>query len=100
QLRQPSGQVDHRQPQLTPDPLDANPKRERGTGRAICLNAQGELILVRLSPAGLIEDSRAKIIGETWAHPAYAGNHCFARDDERIVCVRIASPGDQAEAGR
>jgi outer membrane protein assembly factor BamB len=79
---------------------DANPKREpgkqkdegRGSGRAICLNAQGELILIRLSPEGLIEDSRAKIVGTTWAHPAYAGNCCFARDDEQIVCVRIAEP--------
>ena len=73
---------------------DTNPKRQReskpGSGRAICLNAQGELILIQLSPAGLIEDSRVKIVGQTWAHPAYAGNCCFARDDERLVCVRIA----------
>jgi outer membrane protein assembly factor BamB len=74
--------------------------RERGSGRAICLNAQGELILIHLSPAGLTEDSRAKIIGQTWAHPAYAGDCCFARDDEKIVCVRIAEAGEQgATAG-
>jgi hypothetical protein len=72
--------------------LNTSPEHQRGSGRAICLNAQGELILIRLSPAGLTEDSRAKIIGETWAHPAYAGLCCFARDDERIVCVRIADP--------
>jgi outer membrane protein assembly factor BamB len=71
-----------------------SPKRERGVSsdRAICLNAQGELILIRLSPEGLTEDSRAKIVGETWAHPAYAGQHCFARDDEQIICVRIGEP--------
>jgi outer membrane protein assembly factor BamB len=85
-----------------------NPKRrrgsqeaaERGSGRAICLNAQGELILVRLSPDGLVEDSRAKIIGETWAHPGYAGNCCFARDDEKIICVRIAEPSTNEKSGR
>jgi hypothetical protein len=33
----------------------------------------------------------AKIIGDTWAHPAYAGHCCFARDDEQIVCVRLAA---------
>jgi outer membrane protein assembly factor BamB len=61
------------------------------TNRAIGLNAQGELILVRLSPQGLTEDSRAKIVGDTWAHPAYAGSHCFARDDEKLVCVRLVT---------
>lgn len=88
-----------RNPQVSMVWLNANPTRQRGSaeptlqpgsGRAICLNAQGELILIRLSPDGLTEDSRAKIVGTTWAHPAYAGNHCFARDDEQIVCVRIA----------
>ena len=57
--------------------------------RAIALNSLGELILVRLTPAGLEEQSRAKIVGETWAHPAYAGNHAFARDDNQIVCVKL-----------
>lgn len=83
---------------------NTNPTRQRGsgrgTGRAICLNAQGELILIRLSPQGLTEYSRAKIVGETWAHPAYAGNHCFARDDEKLVCVRIGElNGAQGERG-
>ena len=59
--------------------------------RAICLNEKGELILIRLSQEGLTEDSRAKIIGETWAHPAYAGECCFARDDQEIVCVRLTA---------
>jgi outer membrane protein assembly factor BamB len=74
-------------------PRDRNPQVSMvwlgDTGRAICLNAQGDLILVRLSPQGLAEQSRAKIVGETWAHPAYAGNCCLARDDEQIVCVRL-----------
>jgi outer membrane protein assembly factor BamB len=53
------------------------------------LNAQGELILVRLTPEGVSEQSRTKIIGNTWAHPAYAGDCVYARDDEQIVCVRL-----------
>jgi outer membrane protein assembly factor BamB len=61
------------------------------TERAVCLNEKGELVLIRLTPAGLVEDSRAKIIGENWAHPAYAGECCFARDDERLVCVRLTA---------
>jgi outer membrane protein assembly factor BamB len=68
---------------------NSDPGGRDATDRAICLNAKGELILVRLSPQGLTEDSRARIVGDTWAHPAYAGECCFARDDEKIVCVRL-----------
>jgi outer membrane protein assembly factor BamB len=61
------------------------------TDRAIVLNASGELILIRLTTNGYSESSRTKIIGETWAHPAFAGNDVFARDDQEIVCVQIGS---------
>jgi outer membrane protein assembly factor BamB len=76
----------------------ADGDRQRGAGRAICLNASGELVLVHLSPQGLVEQSRAKIIGPTWAHPAYAGQCCYARDDRQIVCVRLT--GDEASGVR
>jgi len=76
-------------------PRDRNPQVSMvwlgNSDRAIALNAQGELILVRLTPAGLIEQSRTTIVGNTWAHPAYAGDCVFARDDEQIVCVRLTS---------
>jgi len=58
-------------------------------GRAIVLNSDGELILIRLDPSGYTEQSRAKIIGRTWAHPAYSGNCVFARDDKQLVCVLL-----------
>ena len=70
---------------------NSDPAGSDAIDRAICLNEKGELILIRLTPQGLTEDSRAKILGDTWAHPAYAGEHCYARDDERIVCVRLTS---------
>jgi len=57
--------------------------------RAIALNSEGELVLVRLTPAGYEEQSRTKIIGPTWAHPAYAGRYAFARDDQELVCVEL-----------
>lgn len=60
------------------------------SGRAIALNSDGELILCRLSRAGYEELSRAKIVGETWAHPAFAGDCSYARDDGQIVAVRLA----------
>lgn len=58
--------------------------------RALALNAEGVLVQMRLSPEGFQELDRLQIIGETWAHPAFAGAHIFARDDKRLVCVRIA----------
>ena len=79
-------------------PRDRNPQVSMvwlGDGdRAIALNARGELILIRLTPEKLIEQSRTKIIGHTWAHPAYAGEYVYARDDEQIVCVRLTNQQD------
>jgi outer membrane protein assembly factor BamB len=57
--------------------------------RALILNAAGELILAGLDPAGYTELARTKIIGDTWAHPAYAGRSVFARDDHELVCREL-----------
>lgn len=57
--------------------------------RALVLNSDGELVLIRLNPGGYVEEARARIIGETWAHPAYAGNCVYARSDTEIVCVLL-----------
>ena len=74
-------------------PRDRNPQVSMvwlgDSDRAIALNAQGELILIRLTSEGLSEQSRTKIVGNTWAHPAYAGDCVYARDDEQIVCLRL-----------
>ena len=59
------------------------------TDRAIILNSDGELILARLTPKGYTEQSRAKIIGNTWAHPAYAWGRVFARSNSELVCVSL-----------
>ncbi len=59
------------------------------TDRAIILNEEGELILTRLNPEGYHEQSRTKIIGPTWAHPAFAGTRVFARSDTELVCVSL-----------
>ena len=57
--------------------------------RALILNARGELILARLSPESYREVSRAKVIDETWAAPAFADGCVFARNDKEIVCVPL-----------
>jgi outer membrane protein assembly factor BamB len=79
----------------TMTPRDRNPQASLvwlgETDRAIILNAEGELILARLTPEGYDEQSRAKVIGSTWAHPAFAGNRVYARSDTEIVCVELGS---------
>ncbi len=57
--------------------------------RVLILNSEGELILARLNPEGYHEQSRTKIIGPTWAHPAYAGTTVYARDDAELVAVSL-----------
>lgn len=80
----------------TMTPRDRNPQASLvwlgDTDRALILNAEGELILARITPEGYAEQSRQKIIGFTWAHPAFAGNRVYARSDTEIVCVEL--PGE------
>jgi outer membrane protein assembly factor BamB len=58
----------------------------------------GELLIVRLSPSGFNELSRAKILEPTtpargrivvWCHPAFSGGRMITRNDEEIVCVDL-----------
>ena len=65
-------------------------------------NEKGELIIAQLSPAGYKEISRTKLIdptkrqlpsrrgGVTWAHPAFAYKHVFARNDQELVCADLS----------
>jgi outer membrane protein assembly factor BamB len=57
--------------------------------RVLVLNSDGELILARFTREGYVEQSRAKLLGPTWAHPAYAGRRVFARDDQEVVCAEL-----------
>ena len=77
--------------QLTP--RDRNPQASlvwlEREDRAIALNANGELVLMRLNPQGNHETGRSQIIGFTWAHPAFAGDLVYARSDSELVCVPL-----------
>lgn len=57
--------------------------------RILALNAEGELVLARISPEGYTEEARSKVIGPTWAHPAFSGRQVFARSDSEVVCVAL-----------
>ncbi len=69
--------------------------------RVWMFNEHGELLITELSPEGLNIISRAKLIeptrdqlnrrgGVTWAHPAFAYKHVFARNDKELVCANLA----------
>jgi outer membrane protein assembly factor BamB len=80
--------------------------RPEGAGadaeRIWMFNEKGDLIISQLSPEGFTEISRAHLIkptlaqlgdrrrgGVCWSHPAFAGGHVFARNDEELVCADL-----------
>lgn len=79
--------------QKTMTPKGAHPQATMvwtGHGdKALVLNSDGQLILARFNPDGYQELSRTKIIGPTWAHPAFSGRFIYARDDKELVCVEL-----------
>ncbi len=63
-------------------------------------NERGELLITSMSPQGVEIKSRAQLIeptrdqlnqrgGVTWAHPAFAYRHVFARNDRELVCASL-----------
>ena len=73
----------------------------RNDNKVWMFNERGELLITELSPGGLNIISRAKLIeptrdqlnrrgGVTWAHPAFAYKHVFARNDKELVCASLA----------
>lgn len=77
--------------------------------RVWMFNEHGELIIAKLSPKGFEEISRAHLIdpttdqlrrrkGVTWAHPAYAYRHVFARNDKELVCADLSSDTAASDA--
>src|SRR5262249_44815874 len=74
--------------------------------RTFLLTDQGDLIIVRLTPKGYEEVSRAHLLDPTqeargrtvvWAHPAFANRCIFARNDKEIVCASLAEKKTRQE---
>ncbi len=74
----------------------------RNRDRVWILNDDGELIVAQLTPDGFEEHGRSKLLdptteqlrrrdGVTWAHPAFAYRHVFARNDEELVCADLSA---------
>lgn len=62
---------------------------------------EGNLILAHLTPQGYTELGRVHLLEPTtpfagkkfsWAPPAYANKHIFARNDTELVCASLAAP--------
>ena len=47
------------------------------------------LPLFQPGPGGYKELARIKVCGETWAHPALANGHVFARDNKELICLKL-----------
>jgi outer membrane protein assembly factor BamB len=61
-----------------------------GDDRLLMLEEAGNLVLLEPSPKEYRELARAKICGNTWAHPALAEGRLFVRDDKELIGVRLA----------
>jgi WD40 repeat protein len=76
--------------------------------RVFLFNQKGHLILARLAPEGYQELGRCLLVEPTagyraqdrvtWAHPAYANQHVFARNDRELVCASLAA-GESSTTG-
>ncbi len=70
-------------------------------GRRVWMfNEQGEVIIATLSPVGLKQISRSKLLEPThkisgrkvlWAHPAFADRCIYARSDRELVCGDLSA---------
>lgn len=71
-------------------------------GKIWMFNERGELIICTLSPEGLSEISRARLIDPTqgqlnqrggvcWSHPAYANRHIYIRNDKELICADVSA---------
>lgn len=95
----------------TAKPVDAASSRPRGPrngtafivkngDRHFLFNDSGDVILASLSEEGYREISRFHVLEATnntgsrkvvWSHPGFAQKCLFARNDEELVCVSLAS---------
>ncbi len=58
-------------------------------GKLWMTNMDGELIIVRATPEGFEELSRATVLGSTRQAPALSDGRLFVRDDANIMCVDV-----------
>jgi outer membrane protein assembly factor BamB len=60
-----------------------------GDNKLLLLEEAGSLALIDPDPKEYRELARAKICGETWAHPALANGRFYVRDKKELVCAEL-----------
>ncbi len=60
-----------------------------GDNKLLLLEEAGNLVLVDPDPKEYRELARAKICGNTWAHPALANGRLYVRDNKDLVCAEL-----------
>ncbi|MCS6976621.1 MAG: PQQ-like beta-propeller repeat protein [Gemmatales bacterium] len=61
----------------------------RAGNRLLLLEEGGILILIEPDPQKYRELCRAKVCGQTWAHPALSNGKLYVRDRKELLCVSL-----------
>jgi outer membrane protein assembly factor BamB len=60
-----------------------------GDDKLLMLEDTGHLVLLEPNAKEYKELARAKVCGDTWAHPALTDGRLYLRDDREILCVQL-----------
>jgi outer membrane protein assembly factor BamB len=58
-------------------------------GNLLFLDDYGNLSLLKPDPTKYTELAKAKVCGDTWAHPALSDGKLFVRDDKNLICLQV-----------
>ena len=61
-----------------------------GDGKLLFLDDGGNLMLLEPNAREYTELARAKVCGETWAHPALSDGKLYLRDDMKLICLLLS----------
>jgi hypothetical protein len=61
-----------------------------GDDKLLLLEDSGTLALIEPSTKAYRELARAKVCGQTWAHPALADGRLLIRDNKELICLQLA----------
>jgi len=60
-----------------------------GDGNVLMIEESGEMVLLDGSATVYKELARAKICGQTWAHPAISNGMLYIRDAKELICLKV-----------
>jgi outer membrane protein assembly factor BamB len=60
-----------------------------GDDKLLMLDDGGDLVLIEPNPKEYKELARAKVCGDTWAHPALSDGRLYVRDNKELICLQL-----------